>query len=370
MIETLSKMSGVRHKTYRDSKTVTKDVTSMMKMTANEGKVSYTMTTKEEPVISYNDMASIPPCNSIVFRAGDSPIWNRNETALPMSWRLFKNTIINPGKEYSLQTIPSLSTAKDFDVKQNQPNFMTMFEKRLNQAARAKKAMEYYRLVYGLSDDQLQKLDIDVYSDSIMELISMMNNPDVDLTVREENADPSVLDVDPEPTAYTKTAEKNDEVDKAIQTDPTIQKQANADKKIYAFGTISRSDLVTPYGVNHALDAIISDIYFKTFNSFSQDGMYFRVDQHDRTLSSPSGTVYIRRPDNEELAKRMQEASEDPDSRVHGAEGNIEDQVRNDYVVTDAFYKFLAGFPGEWPFTKGEFSRRMAGAQKNGNVTA
>ena len=75
------------------------------------------MTTKEEPVIGYNDMAYISERNSIVFRAGDSPIWNRNATILPMSWRLFKNTIIQPGKDYSLQTIPTLSTAMDFDVR-------------------------------------------------------------------------------------------------------------------------------------------------------------------------------------------------------------------------------------------------------------
>ena len=94
MLETLSKMSGIRHKAYKESKTITQDQGSMVKMTKTEGKVSYTMTLKEEPVISYNDMAFISERNSIVFRAGDSPIWNRNETILPMSWRLFKNTII------------------------------------------------------------------------------------------------------------------------------------------------------------------------------------------------------------------------------------------------------------------------------------
>ena len=107
---------------------------ALLKMTQNEGKASYTMTTKEEPVIAYNDMAFISERNSIVFRAGDSPIWNRNETILPMSWRLFKNTIIHPGKDYSLQTIPTLSTAMDFDVRKNQPNFLRCLRKRMEQA--------------------------------------------------------------------------------------------------------------------------------------------------------------------------------------------------------------------------------------------
>ncbi len=368
MIETLSKMSGVRHKTYRDSKTVTQDVEAMTKFTANEGKISYTMTTKEEPVISYNDMASIPPCNSIVFRAGDSPIWNRNETALPMSWRLFKNTIINPGKEYTLQTIPSLSTAKDFDVKQNQPNFMRMFEKRLNQAAKAARAMEYYQDVYGLTDDEIQKLDIDVYSDSIMELISQMLNPNLDLTQREENASPDVLDVEPEQTAYTKTAEADNSVNNAMASDPTIQRQKDADRKIYANKSISRSDLVGPYGVNHALDAIISDIYARNINMFAQDPNFFRVDTQTRALSSTRGQLYIQFQDQSADAERMRNASDDPNSRVNGADDDTLTKVRNDLLVTDAFYKFLASFDGEWPFCRGEFARKMARAQVDGNL--
>lgn len=364
MIETLSKMSGICHRTYIDGKTVTKDVAAMIKMTANEGKVSYNMSTKEEPVITYNDMASIPPCNSIVFRAGDSPIWNRNETALPMSWRLFKNTIINPGKEYSLQTIPSLSTAKDFDVKQNQPNFMRMFEKRLSQAAKAEKAMKYYQEVYGLSDDEIQKLDIDVYADNIMELVSSMLNPDVDLTVREENADPSVLDVEPEQTEYTKTAVKDDSVEKAIQSDPVIKRYEEGDKKVYANATISRNDLVSPTGVSHALDAIISDIYWKNRNSFSRDAKYFRIDPATQSLLSVDGrTQYIVRSDNSRDAEAI---GDNP--RATGMDPEAALQTRNDLIVKDAFYKFLISFDTDWPFANGTFSREMARAQAEGNI--
>ena len=66
-------------------------------MTNVEGKVSYTMNAKEEAVISFNDMMFISERNSMVIRAGDSPVWNRNETILPMSFRLFKDTIVHPG---------------------------------------------------------------------------------------------------------------------------------------------------------------------------------------------------------------------------------------------------------------------------------
>ena len=366
MIETLSKMSGVTHKTFRDSKTVTQDVTAMTKMTANEGKVSYTMSTVEKPVISYNDMASIPPCNSIVFRAGDMPIWNRNETALPMSWRLFKNTIINPGKEYTLQTIPSLSTAKDFDVKQNQPNFTQMFDKRLDQAGKAKRAMEYYADVYGLSEDDVQKLDIDVYSDEIMEVIGQMLHPDLDLTQREENPDAEKIlkEQEPEePSVYSAHAEKNDEVETAIQNDPTIQRNKDADRKIYAGGTIARSDLVTAYGVSHALDDAILTVYFTLRNRFSQDAQNFRVGP-DGSLSSATGQYYIRPNDNSADARALREAGEDG-GRVHGMDEDTETRVRYDWTVTDDFYKFLASFDADWAFTQGEFSRHMRNQVSN-----
>jgi len=363
MIETLSKMSGTRHRTYTDGKSITKNVGAITSFSKNEDKVTYNMTTKEEPVISYNDMASIPPCNSIVFRAGDSPIWNRNETALPMSWRLFKNTIIKPGKEYTLQTIPTLSTAKDFDVRQNQPDFMKMFEKRLQQAAKAEKAMQYYQDVYGYTDDEISRLDIDVYSDEIMELISSMLHPELDLTVREEKVDPEVLDVTVQQTDLTKTAMKNDDVDKAIASDPKIKAAKDGDKKIYANGTISRNDLYNPMmgGANRQYSQQISAIYNKLRNHFRKDP-YFYVDEEGTLWSSDRTQRYIYlAPSDDEDVNNMRAAARDANSRVLAEEPEKDIYVqRTDYTVTPAFLKFLISFDTDWPFTNNEFSRHMA----------
>ena len=364
MIETLSKMSGTMHVTYKDSKTVTQDVGAVVKMAANESKVSYTMSTVERPVLAYNDFAQIPQCNSIVFRAGDLPIWNRNETALPMSWRLFKNTIVNPGKEYTLQTIPSLSTAKDFDVKQNQPNFSIMFEKRLNQAVASQKAMEYYKDVYGLTDDEIQRLDVDVYSDAIMEIVSQMLNPEVDLTTREDKADAAVLDTEPKETPVADTATKDDSVKKAVETDPLIQKAKDMERKIYACGRMSPSDLMSVTGqVSHAYDTQISGVYTFLRNKFSQDAEYFIVEGPN--LKSRTGVPYIIQNDNSELANKLLEESRRPGSRVHEAEDpharpGDDDDDRTDMIVTDAFIKFLCSFKGDWPFIRNEFAQRMS----------
>jgi hypothetical protein len=245
---------------------------------------------------------------------------------------------------------------------------MKMFEKRLKQAAKAEKAMRYYQDVYGLTDDQINRLDVDVYADDIMEMISSMMNPDLDLTVREENPDVDVIDVEVEQTEITKTAAKNDEVEKAMVSDTRIQQAKMADKKIYANGTISRNDLYTNFGANHSLDASISDVYFRMRNHFSQDATYFRVDPKTNDLTSPSGVLYIQGANNARMAQRMNDASEDPNSRVL-SEGEIDEgAARNDLTVTDAFYKFLVSFDTDWPFTRGEFARQMARVQVKGNL--
>lgn len=368
MIETLSKMSGTTHVSYRDSKTVTKDVTSFLKMMATEGKVSYTVTTVERPVLSYNDFNTIPPCNSIVFRAGDQPIWNRNETALPMSWRLFKNTIVNPGKEYTLQTIPSLSTAKDFDVKQNQPNFTTMFEKRINQTVAAQKAMAYYKTVYDMTDDDIQRIDPDVYSDSIMEMVSQMLNPETDMTKREEKADKEVLNVEPKTITVAKNAIKSDDVEKVAAQDPRIQKVKAAEKKIYACNTLSRSDLVSPAGqVIHAYDLQISAAYTSMWQKFNQDDKFRVDDKHD--LVSRDGKVkYIEHVDMSGVRQDLERAAEDS-KRIHNAKDptlGTNRGERMDYIIHDEFIKLLCSYESDWPFCGGDFAIYMSRAIVNG----
>ena len=362
MIETLSKMSGTMHVTYKDSKTITQDVGAVVKMTANEAKVSYTMSTVERPVVAYNDFAQIPPCNSIVFRAGDFPIWNRNETALPMSWRLFKNTITNPGKEYTLQTIPSLSTAKDFDVKQNQPNFTLMFEKRVNQAVASTQAMAYYKSVYGLTDDEIQRLDIDVYSDAIMEMASQMLNPEVDMTEREDKADKKVLDTEPKETPTADSAKPDDSVEKATRDDPMIRKAKSMEKRIYACGMLSKSDLMSVSGqVSHAYDMQISAAYTRMWQKFHQEDKFRVSDNHDLT-SRDGCTVYIRHVDMSRVRAELEKAAKEggrvkmvDDPTIGSNSGE-----RADMEVTDDFIKLLCSFDTDWPFCRGEFATYMS----------
>lgn len=381
MIDTLQKMSGTTHKSFTDSKTITRDMQKLMMQ--NEGKASYTMTTKEVPVISYNDMAFISERNSIIFRAGDSPVWNRNETILPMSWRLFKNTITQPGKDYSLQTIPTLSSALDFDIRQNQPDFMKMLDKRMAQAGKAAAAMDLYKSAYNYTDTELSKLDIDAYSDEIMDLITaMLNNSlgkgsantvdeddmfDGDDVVSIDDWDDDMLegnysDSIDEINSYGMLNTDNIEENVDVQTE-AARRQAQRDerdRKIYAGGYISKSMLVNPDGSvkSHSFDRDFSEIFANNMGSMLNDKQYFT--EVDGNLYGINGKPYIVKADNKAMLERMNEAAQEEGSNVFSEENVAEQDLSefNTYTITDAFYQFLASLD-MWSFADGRFENEM-----------
>ena len=387
MIDTLQKMSGVTHKSFTDSKTITRDMQKLMMQ--NEGKASYTMTTKEVPVISYNDMAFISERNSIIFRAGDSPVWNRNETILPMSWRLFKTTITQPGKNYTLQTIPTLSSALDFDIRQNQPDFIKMLDKRMAQAGKAAAAMEMYKNAYNYTDTELAKLDIDAYSDEIMDLIIAMLNDSIgkgsgvsdnddDLFGDDDVVNIDDWDDDMFEGGYTDEISETDSygmIDESnIENNDDVQKEAakrqalrdDFDRKIYARGFLAKSDLIRPDGSvkSHVFDKDFSEIFANNLGAMLGDKNYFN--DVNGNLYGLDGKPYIIKNDNGTMLARMNEAAQDEDSNVY-SEGDISERDLsefNTYNITDAFYQFLANL-NSWSFAdycfENEMARRMEG---------
>lgn len=357
MLDTLQKMSGTTHKVYADSKTVTKDNQKLFMQI--ESKTSYTYTAKEMPVISYNDMAFISERNSIVFRAGDSPIWNRNETILPMSWRLFQNTIVHAGHDYSLQTIPTLSSAIDFDVRKNQPDFMQMLDKRMDQACIAQKAMDAYKEAYGYTDFEISQLDPDNYADDIMSVINAELDKKMDPNAGAEDEDLS----DPDMGSlfggdWQSKVQTNDDQLKATQA--AEQQQAAKDVKRYAGGLLSREEIMqTTDGANHALDADIISCYLDLRNDFARETQYFQV--HGNDLYGADGKVYIQAVKQSETLKAINDAAKDPSSRVF-TDGRLENNDLNamgSYKVEDAFYRFLASLD-HWDFCDGRFDKAMA----------
>ena len=355
MLDTLQKMSGTTHKSFTDSKTITRDMERIWMQ--NEGKASYTMTTREVPVISYNDMAFIAERNSIVFRAGDAPIWNRNETILPMSWRLFKNTIEHPGHEYSLQTIPTLSSALDFDVRQNQPNFQKILNKRMAQALVAEECMAKYQEAYGYDDYEIEKLDIDVYSDEIMSIINehISNTNEAEAYDEDDDWD---YDVQYEED-YFSEAEDNTKAQQEAIADAKA-KYESSDEKIYAGGMLSPNDLLPApkERVSRQYDKYLINAYVNVKGDMERDTSYFQVINGE--LCGSDGTIYIRRNDESDSLRELNQQAKEDSSRVFG-EGKVSAKELSSYAsyeITDDFIRFLAT-QNSWSFANGRFDEEV-----------
>ena len=357
MIDTLVKMSGVTHESYIDQKTVTRDMEKLLMK--NEGKTSYTMSTREVPVIKGNDLRYLPPSNSIVYRAGDAPIWNRNETILPMMWKLSENTIKAPGKEYSLQTIPTLSSAMEFDVRKNQPDFNKMLEKRIAQAMKAEKAKEVFQKAYNYSDYDMTQLDDDEKSKDIMEIINdWIREEKTEEAKANEEVSPENIDYNSVPDATSE--EENLEINQAVQEQ---LKQSEARKKpIYAGGMLAPADLVTDDGhvVGKSYDKEISLVYEMIMKDMWNDKLNFEYTGDGNLYSADGSTLYIQK--NEINLQSINEEVNNPASRVYSEEKIEETDIGavGKYTITADFYRWLAKLPNWNNIAKGRFEREMA----------
>lgn len=354
MLETLEKMSGKRHQAYINSKQVTRDIEKIWLRT--EGKASYTMSTVEEPVISYNDMAFISERNSIVFRAGDSPIWNRNETILPMSWRLFQNKIKQPGYEYTLQTIPTLSSAIDFDVRANQPNFEQMLEKRIRQASLVAPACEDYRKCFGYDDYDISKLDVDVYAETIMSIVNAR-----------KNAKDAVFTLD----AYLEQQKNEASISKQMMGDQVNDEQLRENEKAarerqsrdearFAHKKLAPANLFDGTA-NHQFDQDIINVFLQFIGDFKQDTKHFALSPSGCLLEAHTELRFIERSGNAEAHQAyLEEEAQKADSRVYAEEGTNFSEVHNGCTVTDDFLKWLSNRESWDDLANGVFEREMA----------
>ncbi|WP_327357873.1 type IV secretory system conjugative DNA transfer family protein [Streptomyces sp. NBC_01304] len=363
MIETLEKMSGKTHRSYRDSKQISQDLDKVIGG-KTEGRVTYTMSTKEEPLISYNDMAFLSPRNSIVFRAGDAPIWNRNQTILPMSHRLLGNTIKHPGHTYSLQTIPTLSSAMDFDVRMNQPDFVKMLDKRMRQAVKAADAKAQYKEIYGYQEVDIERLDPDVYADEVMEVITTMTTVD-------EGQDPgSPVVVDPDEYEGMSMFDEDQFIENVEVGVAVAERQAvSAERQrlLYAEGTISKEMLVNPDGSAKvkSLDIEIGEAYKSAQTELEQDHEHFAVGGDGELRSADGSQTYISQIRSDayaHAAKRINGHVNDADSRVFAEQDVTEEDWKSlaTVKVHSAFYQYLASLPSWEVLADGRFDRAMA----------
>lgn len=366
MLDTLEKLSGKTHKSYIESKTLTRDMKAMVNQM--EGKISYTKSTQEKPVISFNNMLFIPPRNSMVFRAGDSPIWNRRETVLPMSWRLLQDTIKLPGKEFSLQTAPTLSSAMDFDVRKNQPDFFKMMEKRVKQAKAIDWATDTYKEVYGYTEADMIRLDPDVLSDDIMmgvneDLFKTGVPKEADVwkqmgfSSREEYEEAMEMEMTEMVEITISKSTQNKELEETRHE--LERQQAESDIKAYADGRISKSDLVGSFDgqVNMSLQYEIGEAYRSTVSHFAQDPNY-QVTPGTNELRGPNGLVFVEGM-NQRDWDALEEHAKDEETRVY-MENSGEEEFVAPVVVTEAFMKHLASMNNWKSIANGRFDKAVA----------
>lgn len=176
MLSTLQSLSGTTHKSYRDNKSVTYDARKLVNQA--DDKVTMSTSVHEMSVISKNDMLMIPRSNMMVFGHGH-PIWNRNQMVMPYAYALHKNQLRdwNSKERYTLSTIPSTTNTRDFDLLGNQPNFVKMVQKRVDQARLAPQIREAFKSVYSktdtpLTDNDLLHIDADELARDLMQGIN------------------------------------------------------------------------------------------------------------------------------------------------------------------------------------------------------
>lgn len=356
MLDTLSKMSGTTHKTYTDSKNVTQDLKKIYGKT--EGTLTYSSTTIEKPVISYNDLAFIPLRNSIVFRAGDSPIWNRNEMAFPMSYMLFKRTVSNLGHEFTPLTLPSTSTVKDFDLRKNQPDFIKMFEKRLQQASLVDECKEIYVKAYNYSEHDVMMLDPDVLSDELMDLIRDMMIEEIS---EEDEMDEKYMAQFSSTMDDFEVSENTD----FIKSMSEMQAKKEALKsRVYIEGVMDASDLVNEAGHcvgNTSYQTEFAIAYTETINHFRNDKRFI-VTANGELLTLDNVPLIVLNKEMSDHVKILQANVEDEESMVYAEnkEDIAEIAKQSKYKVLPRFVEYMTQFSDWKTIADGAFLRELS----------
>lgn len=388
MLEELQKMSGVRHESHADSQS---NSFNMMKPgMKSDTRVNVTTSIKEVPVISINDMLRIPRNSDMVFGHGD-PIWSINQTALPMSWQLHNNQVhdVTLPDGYSLLTVPSISNTADFDTLKNQPDFMRMVAKRVEQANIAGDVLEKYKEAYGIeTEDELSKLDSETLSKALMAGINenilqramsdsdeaadaseyLMNDDDIpdeeivqDMSDGYDKRDAMLKE---RAKHASEVAEENKELQQAKSEQESLQN--DFEEKVYAQNTMSKRNLMAQGKPRSDVKATIAKAYKTTMINFRNDAS-FRVDNYGTLRGSYDGrdVVFIasaKAPDydgKDDLAAVQNTAVEHIDPNDLSAE--------NEYEVKDDFIRYLASLTTWTHIAAGRFDAEMANEYRREN---
>lgn len=383
MLDTLEKMSGVRHEGEIDSRSITRDAKAMINSV--DGKVTESMSIKEKPVISKNDMLTMQKNNAIVF-GPNNPIWSHNQTVLPMAWRLHQGLLHDLHRDYTINTVPTTSNTDDFDRLANQPNFMAMVGKRVRQANLVEEITDRYKQYYGkdgkpLTDYQMRLINVEDLSVQLMQGINEEIHAQSREQMEEEAEEQELQDEisDEDLAAFEDENNADEMIQHSDDNSEFIENKHQAEKNqkrytglIYANHTMSRDMLasVTPKGdkgdklgvqeVRHGLDTVVATAYDMSRPSFKKDPQ-FVVNKAGSLVNAKTGELYISAYGDQEHSKYTEKLDAFQDN---GANTNDTGEIGSDqkYQVEDAFLKFLVQ-RGSWKnIANGEFDKEMATA--------
>ena len=391
MLEILQGLSGKMHRLEDDSQTVSRDMYKVVN--TKDGKLSTNVSVKEVDVISKNDMLQIPKGNLMVFGKGN-PVWNRNQLAMPYSFMSVHSNALTDfadPQDYTLRTVPTTANTMDFDILQNQPDFLKMVTKRTEQARLTKQKMELYKQRGGaastgseLTDDEMAKLDPEMVAKEVMRAINqqlrfnagdLVLNPEAEAQAKADGLDEASLQeldesdlaggdlVDEyltQKTAQAKaTAEDNVEMQQARAAQEAEQEAFTA--KLYADGLLAKRDLVGSDGGKEELKNALQAAYAERVDGWHGGDGALRVDEN-QNLIGPNGQVMIKWT-NGDLGQTADDGDGEPDftsllDGVNSAEPGTDPEAK--CQVTDAWLEYLSQQADWSQIDNGEYEKAVA----------
>lgn len=330
MLDTLEKMSGIKHEAYTDQKTVTEDAGAVA--FKNESKVARVTTMKEMPVISNNDLKKIPQSNAIVFGKGN-PIWSRNQLIMPRSWALHDEQLRDNDEDYALDTVPTTSNTDEFDVILNKPDFVKMLKKRVAQAKVAPGVRSDYYEVHNMEPDDEIRANPEEISKSFMEEINRRVK-----AFAEDNK-----------------LSENDEFVK-IHKD-NLRKARKDARKIFANNTISLDQVKQigerGYNLTQSLKDALIEGYVLSKDSLRQDlrfsvednGSLYMYDEHLGEVTKMPLILHLEdNPDDAALLEKLKERANNPKDKeireIPSENEKKEEDITFLYTITQNFFKY------------------------------
>lgn len=310
--------------------------------------VSYNYSTEQENVIPKNAFMSMPMANSIILTAGHSTIWNRDETIMPMSWKLiWTDGITDKGNEYAINTMPTTSTAKEFDVLRNVPDFEAMLKERIAQATVIDDAKLRYMDKNALDEAGIRQLDADITAGEIMDVANdlvkeedkMMS--DIQMTIQKgrEWKEPMQKAQGGDHGSY----EDEDGNVHTINNDG-IKKQKERDtKKNKLCGLCTETEVRSMAG-DHVFEAMING----SLREIAGDPDNFTIDSSGNISINGFGQIaHIPSKEDAMMWAQLFDAAKDQDNPHVFAENTDLGDVTTRLDVDPRFINFLLGVPDE-----------------------